>query len=528
MAAMADDDMVVKAGPFDMPQDGQNGTVAWAERQEILGLTGVSAAVRDRKNTHGKRHLTLSGPMSGMELAKKMAWQYVVNSQRRQDDFQETPGSAKDWIATERHQKRESAASSSSWQAMPMQAMPMQAMPMQAMQPMHVMPMQGMLQQAILQPFQLLLHGMLQQQQHAMMQPMFVRQGGSCEVVHSDADDEVGTAEIKPKNEEHSDADDEEVEPTQKFAAPPLASPARMPANKFMMAATSKSRAPAPPTCLVQAKAAPPTAEKLAALKKELMEIGLKGPLRGQKNTAAMKDEHMAKDAGDQHLANPLEVDDDDDDAHDIDDGPANNAAILASRRTVQANKIRKLIYIRQDPTMKYVNIMTVGWRQQGVPYTKDFKELVEGKQGLIWRLVLRGLPEPDVVVDCRPLKRYDFDKAILRHTGHHAEIVYQTVEHRLFKATMQAALDNIREVFDEGNGANVLVVCTSGCHRSVSFALVMEYILKQLLYHTQVRHLSEGSWRPRGLCMSCTACDEDNESKLKNFEMAARKMTEW
>ena len=101
---------------------------------------------------------------------------------------------------------------------------------------------------------------------------------------------------------------------------------------------------------------------------------------------------------------------------------------------------------------MKYENIMTVGWRQQGVPYTKYFKELVEGKQGLIWRLVLRGLPEPDVVVDCRPLKRYDFDKAILTRTGHHAEIVYQTVEHRLVKATMQAALDNIREVFDEGN----------------------------------------------------------------------------
>ena len=52
MAAMADDDMVVKVGPFDLPQDGQNGTLAWAERQEILGLTGVSAAVRDRKNTH--------------------------------------------------------------------------------------------------------------------------------------------------------------------------------------------------------------------------------------------------------------------------------------------------------------------------------------------------------------------------------------------------------------------------------------------------------------------------------------------
>jgi hypothetical protein len=511
MAAMADD-MVVKAGPFDMPKDGQNGTLAWAERQEILGLTGVSAAVRDRKNTHGKRHLTLSGPMSGMELAKKMAWQYIVNSQRRQEDFKETPGSEKDWVATERNQKRQPAASSSSssWQPMSMQA----AM----MQPMHVMPMQGMMHHAMMQAYlQPMMHGMLQQQ-HAMMQPMFVRQGGineveQSELEQSEADDDEDVEVIG--------AEIDEVKTTPKrLAAPPIAPTAPMPASKVLLAATSKSRgttprrplpakaAPLPPPP-IPAKAAP-LPLRLAGLKKELMELGL--------STAAKTAVHPAK---------PYEVDDDED-AEEIYEGPVSNSAILASRRTVESNKKRKLVSVRLDPTIQYVNIMSVGWRQQGVPYTQNFKELIEGKQGLIWRLKVRGLPEPDVVVDCRPLKRYDFDKAILKHTGHNAAIVHQTVDHRLFKPTMKAALDNIREVFDEGNGANVLVVCTSGCHRSVSMALVMEYILKKMLYHTNVRHLSEGSWKPRRLCMSCTECADDNEAKLKSFEVALRMVEEW
>ncbi len=139
--------------------------------------------------------------------------------------------------------------------------------------------------------------------------------------------------------------------------------------------------------------------------------------------------------------------------------------------------------------------------------YTPDFDELIEGEQGLIWRLKVRGIAEPDIVVDCRPLKRYDLDKTILRHTGHSA----------------QSAVGNIQKVYYEGNGVNVLVVCTSGCHRSVSFALMMEYILKELLYHCKVDHLSDGSWRPRRLCMSCTLCSTGNAWKQETFEKAAR-----
>ena len=565
MAAMASD-MVVKAGPFDLPAGGQTGTLAWAERQEILGLTGVSAAVRDRKNTHGKRHLTLSGPMCGMELAKQMAWQYIANSQRRQEEFNETPGSGNDWVATERNQKKKAAASSNNRQPMPMQAasssswqpMPMQAvssgswqpMPMQAVsnswQPMH---MQGMMQQAMMQAcLQPMLHSMLQQQQQhaammqpAAMQPMFIRQGGINEVEQSEADEEEDVevaAEIAAPELAAEIAAPQLAAPqiaapklaapklaAPKIAAPELAGPPPAPttrSNLAVLASTSKSRGPAPSTIEIAAKIAAKAAPlqlRLAGLKRELMEIGL-----------AQRDQRTAaeKVVGDRHRANCREVDEDEDeDAEEADDGPVPNTAILASRRNVDTTKKRKLVSMHLDPTVQYVNIMSVGWRQQGVQYTKSFEDLVEGKQGLVWRLKVRGFPEPDVVVDCRPLKRYDFDKAILKHTGHNAAIVHQTVDHRLFKPTMKAALRNIREVYENGNGATVLVVCTSGCHRSVAMSLVLEYILQRQLYHTTVRHCSEGSWWPRRLCTSCTECDENNEAKLKCFEMAARMMEE-
>ena len=418
-------------------------------------------------------------------------------------------------------------------------------MPMQAVsnswQPMH---MQGMMQQAMMQAcLQPMLHSMLQQQQQhaammqpAAMQPMFIRQGGINEVEQSEAEedeyvevaDEIAAPTVAAEIAEPQLAEPHIAAPkiaAPKIAAPGLAGPPPAPttrSNLAVLASTSKSRGPAPSTIEIAAKIAAKAAPlqlRLAGLKRELMEIGL-----------AQRDQRTAaeKVVGDRHRANRLEVDEDEDeDAEEADDGPVPNTAILASRRNVDTTKKRKLVSMHLDPTVQYVNIMSVGWRQQGVQYTKSFEDLVEGKQGLVWRLKVRGFPEPDVVVDCRPLKRYDFDKAILKHTGHNAAIVHQTVDHRLFKPTMKAALRNIREVYENGNGATVLVVCTSGCHRSVAMSLVLEYILQRQLYHTNVRHCSEGSWWPRRLCTSCTECDENNEAKLKCFEMAARMMEE-
>jgi hypothetical protein len=503
----ADDDMIVKAGPFELPNDGEHGTLTWADRQEILGLTGVSAAVRDRKQTHGKRHLTLSGPMSGMELAKKMAWQYVLNSQRQHTEFKETPGCEGDWVATHRKTAPSSSSSSSStWQTtMPMQVFQQQHQAMMQQAAMH----QQMMQQAAMQhqmmqpmfahpghlPCMPAMHGMMQQHPMEPMEPMFVNR-----IVQPDDDDEEDAAVeeveeagvIEAKLRSALGALLEKQRREQALTSPP-ATPAT-PAPRKVLATTSKAAAPAPPTVQIPAKAAPRTAVR------KLLPPPPGLPPQDRNKTADI----TAQDA---------------DDEHDV-DGPPSEAS-LAGRRTVSTNKKRRMISIRQDPTLQYVNIMSVGWRQQGVQFTPNFTDLIEGENGLIWRLKVRGIAEPDIVVDCRPLKRYDLDRSLLKHTGNHAEIVFHTVYHKLFKTTMRKAICDIQEVFDDGHGVNVLVVCTSGCHRSVSFALVMEYIMKEQLYHTRVSHLSDGSWRPRHLCMSCTLCSTGNPWKQDSFKRA-------
>ena len=87
---------IVKAGPFSC--DGAS--LTWDERQKIVEVTQVSAAVRERANTFGKRFLTLSGPISGIDLAHDMAQKYIKASQLVVPQFSDTPGSEKDWIPT--------------------------------------------------------------------------------------------------------------------------------------------------------------------------------------------------------------------------------------------------------------------------------------------------------------------------------------------------------------------------------------------------------------------------------------------
>lgn len=108
----ADEPLIAHAGPFKLPGNG-GGTLTWDERQEIKSFTGVSAAVRDRKQTGGVRHLTLSGPVQNMSTAKKMAMEFVLRSQIASVPFVATPKANGDWEATERQPSKKQATSSS-------------------------------------------------------------------------------------------------------------------------------------------------------------------------------------------------------------------------------------------------------------------------------------------------------------------------------------------------------------------------------------------------------------------------------
>ena len=88
--------IIVKVRPFSC--DGA--TFTWDERQTIVEVTQVSAAVREKANTFGKRFQTLSGPISGIDLAHDMAQKYIKASQMVGTKFSETTDSEKDWIPT--------------------------------------------------------------------------------------------------------------------------------------------------------------------------------------------------------------------------------------------------------------------------------------------------------------------------------------------------------------------------------------------------------------------------------------------
>ena len=149
---------------------------------------------------------------------------------------------------------------------------------------------------------------------------------------------------------------------------------------------------------------------------------------------------------------------------------------------------------------------------------------MMKGKQGLLQKLRCRGLPKVDVIIDCRMFKSEAFEK-VVRHTGNHVDVIKDVVEHPLFKATAREALDMIHEDAKKDKDIVVLSVCTSGCHRSVAMTLILQSILESMSYHVRVRHLSSGSWVPRGLCQHCEACDTNNTLKQAVFKVAFEKI---
>ena len=121
---------------------------------------------------------------------------------------------------------------------------------------------------------------------------------------------------------------------------------------------------------------------------------------------------------------------------------------------------------------------------QPGAAYAYDFDTLMGGENGLLSRLAVRGIPEPDRLIDCRLFKNKDFDRRILGHTGHHYKIVEQAVWHPKFQRMIKSCFDDITKFFEDygpQQDMTVMPVCTSGAHRSVAVALVLHHMLQKL-----------------------------------------------
>ena len=77
--------MEVKAGPYFF----EKGTLAKKDKDEFFRATKVVANIRARKQWQMKRGLTLSGPTTGVEEAKRMAEECIQASLGREDEEDE-------------------------------------------------------------------------------------------------------------------------------------------------------------------------------------------------------------------------------------------------------------------------------------------------------------------------------------------------------------------------------------------------------------------------------------------------------
>ena len=452
--AMATEEIMAKAGPFELPNGGKNGTLTWEQRQEILRFTGVSAAVRERKQTKGIRHLTLSGPVAGIATAKKMAMEYVLTSQSAGVVFAETPGSEGDWKATERQPKKRkkqqnsmpkamgcsnsSSTSSTTWNQQPwlgMQWPPWGMMPM--MYPPAMPPM-------------------------SMMCPM---QMAAC---RSEAFDEPGTADFEEKDEEWPSWTDSQV------------------------AEFRGTTAKAPGAIPIKIEVKQEVCEHAGPMLKLVECLPLQVPVMGKE---PRKKHRICKKNEPEHM--PVNVEDSDQDEN----VPDKKKRITTTTRS------------QSSPSQCQVEISTCGWRQQGASWAYDFDTLMDGRNGVQKRLAFHGIADAHLAVDCRIFKDKNMPKFYLDHTGYHDAILQQTIENDKFPDVMQKTLASVADYMkgEHTEPMRILAVCTSGCHRSVSFSVILKCILEAKgITVDGPKHHSKGSWYSRGLCTSrmCTQCE--------------------
>ena len=475
----------------------------------------MSAAVRDRKNTGGKRHLTLSGPVSGIALAKELAMKYIVESQRKNVPFEPSPMKSGDWEATEKQESRPNnkkstmasrALSKGQLSAPTWSGSSPSSSSLSPWSPQLCMPQAPHLMAAVLQMHQMQqMQQMQHMQQMQQMQQMMQMQHMCHPQMERDLPAASGRDQTSSSDSEDADLEAEPAHVKLQQEVPKMSFregvPAKVPTAKLASEQGAKKS---------EKQQEIVVSEKVAEKKTERDQVAAKRPVE-KKPQAAMpvvaKERPIAKVVPKVPLP-----------AVDV------AAGSLAMRFTVPSSRKRRLIAGGRDPTVRYVEISAMGWKTEGCGFTQNKSVLYENLRS---RIEFRGVPSADILIDCRPLKRYDLPGYILSHTGYHNMILLQAIDHNLFMPTMIDVVQTVRVLMDSGkDAAHVWAMCTGGNHRSVAFSLVLEYVLCRMQYHVRIRHFSKSSWESRGLCMNCDQCDDEHEYKVKAYAEVYRKVT--
>jgi hypothetical protein len=209
---------------------------------------------------------------------------------------------------------------------------------------------------------------------------------------------------------------------------------------------------------------------------------------------------------------------DDDDDEDDDDDYGGERPVIHRVKRRrgsssetppATSKKVRaparRVASCGQKPA---VVISTIGWRERGCSYKRNFGKLVQGKGGVLEKMNEEGKESQDWFFDCKPLKT-DKNRSLLGHTGNHYDIMESVGNHEEFDSIAAEFVRGLEAHFKIGKAPpyRAMLVSTSGCHRSVAMGNILKAYCEKVGHMATIEHLSERSWGTRGLCVSCSKC---------------------
>lgn len=149
---------------------------------------------------------------------------------------------------------------------------------------------------------------------------------------------------------------------------------------------------------------------------------------------------------------------------------------------------------------------------------TKEQPELVRGRRVVV--LDCRSIDDPD---------RYP-------HVGTYPEIFEKVIAHPKLKDIIKDMYDQIGNAMRYAHQITIVVVCTSGRHRSVAIATLLENFFRDILcYHTFVTHLCQFDWSATtcgGECDHCLHKNKDdfsrfNKSLLKGYDILTELQTD-
>jgi hypothetical protein len=180
------------------------------------------------------------------------------------------------------------------------------------------------------------------------------------------------------------------------------------------------------------------------------------------------------------------------------------------------------------------INVISIGWNQQGCKYQKDFTKIIDDLDN---RMKFRFKDyKADLLIDCRAF--YDWPGT--GHCGRNTQDIQAVLDHPKYDLWMQRFKPKSEECLEYDTQRfyerTIAMVCKAGVNRSVSCAELMFGVFEDCGYTVTLNHLSMPSWQNKRwkngeqVCNWCEDClkNTGHESHAVRMQLRKKALMTW